>query len=123
MDHANYLIRSSAQDLDREFQAYKSMYKKIWPVIKERLVNDDILIYVHPWFGKTPTGQTVTEVLKVICSDRQKLAGWGRKNNLDTGRLKVHVTRIKGLDVPHFDFWGWRSREIFRKNRHLMVRV
>lgn len=111
------------QELEQEFQAYKAMYKKIWPVIKERLVFGEIVIYIHPWFGKAPAGQEITEVLKVICCDRQKLLEWAKKNSLDTGRMRVHVTRLKDVDVPHFDFWGWRSKDVFRNNRYLMVQV
>jgi len=113
----------TTQTIEQEFQAYKAMYKKLWPVIKERIALGEIAIYVHPWFGGAPTGQQVTEVLKVICCDRQKLLEWARKNNFDTGRMRVHVTRLKDVDVPHLDFWGPRSKDVFRRNRHLMVQL
>ncbi len=51
------------------------------------------------------------QILKVICSDREKLLAWGREHGIPERWL--HVSR-SGL--PHFDLWGSVARKVKRSD-------
>jgi len=57
----------------------------------ERARQGKIAFIDHAWKGR--------RVLKVLCSDREHLAEWGRKHGLNEKR--IHVSRL-----PHFDLTG-----------------
>lgn len=46
-------------------------------------------------------------ILKVICSDKERLLEWARENGIPEKWL--HVSR-KG--IPHFDLWGSMAKRV-----------
>lgn len=61
-------------------------------------------------FAVLVRGRWRRPVVKVICSDRDKLIRWGRARGIPAEWL--HLSRC---GMPHFDLWGRRAESLLRE--------
>lgn len=59
----------------------------------------------HPWHRSVPDGTVQAHLVKVLCSDAERLARWGARHGLPAAGI-CH----RG-GIPHYDLWGALAEE------------
>lgn len=71
-----------------------------------RIRAGEIIILKCPWNRPVPGGWAKL-IVKVMCSDQEKLLAWGRERGIPEEWL--HVSRT---GIAHFDLWGHLATKV-----------